>query len=226
MKATIPFLLTMVVGYVAAGLPGAVIATVGVIVAPRLVKRVRIRRASGRIGTDLCLILELAARASRSGQSLIRSLGDAASLVGGGGGALIEDLLDDARTGRLGDAVDAWDRRHSHRAVTVAAATIGLAADGEGSTSRALEAGATMLRERDAVAREADAWAAQSRASATLLVAAPAALGCVALVIDPSTTVRTLSHPLAALSVTVGVAAEFAGAAWMRRLVRSSHGAK
>lgn len=225
MRSMIPVLVSTMIGFAVGGVPGAVVATGAVMVAPSVVAQVRNRRAAGRIGTDLCLILELAARSSRSGHSLVRSLGDAASLVGGEGGAFVDDLLDDARTGRLGDAVESWDRRHGHPAVTVAAATIGLAADGEGSASRALEAGAMMLRERDVVAREAAAWASQSRASATMLVAAPAVLGGVALIIDPASTVRTLSHPVAALSVTLGVAVECAGAVWMRRLMRGSLGA-
>ena len=219
-----PRLIAGAVGIVVAGLPGAVLGVTAMSVGPRLWRVRQVRRARQELPVRLAAVMELAARAVRSGDAPTVALRSSAAHVGEEVVALVDALVVDAAGSSLASALRRWTEANDHPAVSVVAAAIGLVADGEGSAARAFEAAAITLRDRDAAAREIAAWAAQSRASATLLVAAPGVLALGALVIDPSSTYRMLANPLAVISIAVGVALEAVGAYWMTCLVRRSGG--
>ena len=219
-----PRLVASAVGLVVAGVPGAVMGITAISVGPRLWRAHQVRRTRRELPVRLAAVMELGARAVRAGDAPTAALRSAADHVGDEVAMLIDALVVDAAGSSLASALRRWTEANEHPAVSVVAAAIGLVADGEGSAARAFEAAAVTLRDRDTAAKEIAAWAAQSRASATLLVAAPGVLALGALVIDPSSTYRMLANPLAVISIATGVALETAGAYWMARLVHRQGG--
>ncbi len=224
MNAWRPRLVASAVGLVMAGIPGAMICITAITVGPRLWRAHQVRRSRRELPVHLAAVMELGARAVRAGDAPTVALCSAAERVGDEVAMLIEALVVDAAGTSLASALRRWTEANDHPAVAVVAAAIGLVADGEGSAARAFEAAAVTLRDRDAAAKEIAAWAAQSRASATLLVAAPGVLALGALVIDPASTYRMLANPLGVISIAAGVALEAAGAYWMTRLVHRPGG--
>ena len=88
-----------------------------------------------------------------------------------------------------------------------------------GGGARALEAGASLLRERCAARAAVTSAAGHARASARLLVAAPLVFAGASLMLIPGSTGWVASNPLGTTSVLVGLAFEACGAWWTSRLV-------
>lgn len=210
-----------VVAWVAFGPVGAGAAALLCGTWPRLARNVRDRRTVQALPSQFATLFEVAARGVRSGAAIDVALDDAASLQGGLAGDLVVELVWMARAESFPVAVARWQRRHRDPSVSVAGSVIALSTSGLGEGARALQAAATILRERDAAAREVAAWAAQARASAALLVAAPVVLGAAGTVADPTMLRHLLRDPLVGISLAAGLVLDGIGAWWMARVVGS-----
>lgn len=218
-------LVVAVCGYAIGWWPGAVAAVVLWGLAPRSAARRRRTRARRRVGAALADLLELAARGVRTGVAPDRALVAAAEAIGPPAGDLVAELVRWVGAGDAPDASRRWALRQADPAVSIVAATVGLVSGRGGGAARGFEAAANVLRERDRRARDAEAWAAQSRASATLLVGAPVVLAVGAFAVDPSRAGRVLSEPVALACVAAGASCELIGAWWMSRLFADVSGA-
>jgi Flp pilus assembly protein TadB len=178
------------------------------------------------VGAALADLLELAARDVRTGVAPDRALVDAAAVVGPPAGALVAERVRWVGAGDARDASRRWALRHHDPAVSIVAATVGLVSGRGGGAARGFEAAANVLRERDRRARDAEAWAAQARASATLLVGAPVVLAIGSFAIDPRRAGRVLAEPIALACVAAGAGCELIGAWWMGRLLADASGAR
>lgn len=88
-----------------------------------------------------------------------------------------------------------------------------------GSQAAALQRVALTLRERRELSLQVSAQAAQARASAAVLVIAPVAFAAILCLVDAP--VRAAFHSLdGPVLVAPGIAADVAGARWMRRIIR------
>jgi len=208
-----------VLGWWAAGAVGAPVGAVAaLLVVPwRARRRAVARRAA--LPDEVADLVELAARASRSGLSLPQALADAATSVGGPAGGLVEELLTAARSAPLGTACRSWAVDHADPAVALVGAAIGVAAAGSGSSARALEAAARTLRDRRASQSEVHAWSTQARASAVLLALTPLGFAALTVVARPGAVATVLAQPAAVASVALGLLADALGGWWMLRLV-------
>jgi len=103
-----------------------------------------------------------------------------------------------------------------HEAVVTQVLTIAAALGG--SVAATVQAGATVLRERAAIAAEAGAHAAQARLSARVLTAVPLVFAAWNLVTGDHYR-RAVVSPVGAAAAGVGVALSVVGWRWMHRLV-------
>jgi tight adherence protein B len=158
--------------------------------------------------------------------SELRAGGTIATAVTGiahGDGVLAGDFARiDARVllgAPLTDALDAWARERPVPGVDVAAGALAMCATVGGRAADALEGLATSLRDRGAVAAEAQALSAQARLSAIVVGGAPLLyLGWSALA-DQNAFHALTGTPAGRVCVIVGVALEAVGVWWMRRIL-------
>lgn len=183
----------------------------------RHLERRRRRRRAPEV--DLPALLEAVAARLRAGGSLGQALVEAAPPPGG-------PLADQwRRTVELVPAVGAvgalrdWAARAEQRSVRLAAAALTLAATTGGPPARAIDGVASTLRSRLALQAEIRALSSQARASAVVIVLAPAVFGVLACLTDPRTA-AFLRTPLGLLVVVAGLGLDGLGGWWMARLCR------
>lgn len=168
---------------------------------------------------DLPALLEAIAARLRAGCSLGQALVEAAPPSGG----MLADQW--RRTVELVPALGAvgalrdWAGRAEQRPVRLAAAALSLAATTGGSPARAVDGVAATLRSRLALKAEIRALSSQSRASAGVIVLAPAVFGGLAGLTDPRTA-SFLRTPFGLLVVCAGLGLDGLGGWWMARLCR------
>ena len=122
-------------------------------------------------------------------------------------GRLFQDALEPMRrVDGLGTAVDAMV----------------LGAQGGGEESRALDAAAEALRDRAAVRADVLAQAAQARASAVVMAAAPVVFALLTLLAGGPAASFMLSTGIGRVAIITALVLDAAGLWWMRRLI---HGA-
>jgi tight adherence protein B len=206
-------------GWSAAGAAGALVGAVAALLSVPWWARRRAAALRAALPDEVADLVELAARASRSGLSLPQALADAAQSVGGPAGELVDELLTAARSAPLGTACRTWAAVHPDPAVALVGAAIGVAASGSGSGARALDAAARTLRDRRASQSEVHAWSTQARASAVLLALTPLGFATLTVVARPGAVATVLAEPAAAASVALGLLADALGGWWMLRLV-------
>lgn len=114
-------------------------------------------------------------------------------------------------------AVDEWATTAGSAAVRLLADAVAIAGVSGGSQQAALLGVQATLRDRDALAREVRALAAQARTSGVVLVVAPIAFALVVALIDPGVA-AFFATPAGWGCVVVGLGLDVAGATWMRRL--------
>jgi tight adherence protein B len=165
--------------------------------------------------------LDAAARAARSGAILRLALVDAALAVRDEPVRLHLDpfVRELRRDEPIAVALDALVGPTGSPTALVRRA-LRLATTTGGPAAPMLDAVATTLHERAALAREVRALATQARASAVVMVAAPVAFGMVASGIDPQVGAFARS-PVGLACVTAGLALDGVGAWWMRRVVQA-----
>ena len=129
-------------------------------------------------------------------------------------GTPLVDALRTVRSARTGD--DAGLELVVH--TLSCAATVG------GSAAATLDAAASVLRERDAVAADARAHSAQARLSGRVLTIVPLAFAAWSVVTDGRIRRTYTSTPIGAACVAAGLLLNLAGWWWMRRIVVAGGG--
>ncbi len=171
---------------------------------------------------DHANLLEAVARSLRSGQSMSRSLREAAvgEVDRPPGRALAHSV-------RLADAgvavvavVDDWVGAAPTRPRVMAGTALALGAELGGAQARCLDAAAASLRERASLEREVRALTSQARASAGVMVLAPLGFAVFSSATNPRVATVLTATPLGWGCLVGGLALDGAGAAWMARLSR------
>jgi tight adherence protein B len=190
------------------------------LVAPVLDRGLRGRRGRA-IDQGLPAWLDGAARAARSGASLRHALVDGASIVQGERvGSYLAPYAEQLNRGTpLVAVLDDLADRDASASRDLVWRALRLAGNIGGPSTTVLDAVASTLHERAALAREVRALSTQARASAAVMVAAPAVFAIGAVSADPRVAQFFGSAPGLAC-VVAGVTLDAVGALWMARLVR------
>lgn len=172
-----------------------------------------VRRSDG----DVAALARSAARSLRGGDSPGSAFAMAAS-AHPGSGSVAERAA--ARIGDVGlrAAVDEWCASDPRPSVRLVAAALAAGAAAGGSMARALDGAADTIEARMAIQRETRAQAATARASATVLVLAPAAFATIATVGDDSALAFLLTTPAGLICLTIAVSLDVLGAIWMAKV--------
>lgn len=117
-------------------------------------------------------------------------------------------------------AVDDWAATSGSDGVRLLADAVAIAGVSGGSQQAALLGVQATLRDRDALAREVRALAAQARTSGVVLVLTPIGFAAVVALVDPRVA-AFYGTPAGWGCVTVGLVLDAAGARWMDRLARA-----
>lgn len=183
-----------------------------------------VRRSGPRGSTDLehALLLEVVARSLRSGASLSGALAEAVVEVPHGDAvADLERSLAAIRAGAsVVDALEQWTTASATRSRVLAGTALALAAEVGGMPSRSLDAAASGLRDRAALAGEVRALSSQARSSATVMVLGPPLFLAAASMADHRLVEVLFGSLLGLGCLLAGVALDLAGAWWMAALVR------
>jgi tight adherence protein B len=180
-------------------------------------------RQTRRAEADLPAVLESLAGSVRSGASLPVAVREAAA---GAPGPLGEDLAGviaavDAGA-PLAAALHHWAEERGSPRVRLAVTALTLALQCGGAEARTIDGVATTLRDRVAVEREAVALSSQARASAVVMVAAPAAFLLLTGIGDPSVGQFFLRTSFGFACLVLGLALDAVGGAWMWWIARGS----
>lgn len=119
----------------------------------------------------------------------------------------------------LVEALAGWRSRRRTPVVGLATAVLTFGVDTGGSLARAVDGAAATLRERMALQGEVRVLAAQARASAVVVGAAPVGFTVVVAVADSRVAGFLLSTPVGWLCLVVGAGLEIGCVVWMRSLV-------
>jgi tight adherence protein B len=216
------------VGAVAAGVGAAWAAAgpwaVGGLVAVAAAGPVRaaVRRRSARRSArrrQLPGALDRLAAALRTGSSLTTALEEVGATVEPPLGPELAALGAASARGRpLRDVLAEWADAHDDPDTRLAASALVLASVVGSAPARAVDGVAATVRERLDLADERRAMAAQARASALVLSAAPALFAAVLVAADTAAARFLLSSPAGWACLTLGVALDAAGAWWMARI--------
>ncbi|MXZ52797.1 MAG: hypothetical protein F4Z34_06390 [Acidimicrobiaceae bacterium] len=186
-------------------------------VPPRLLAAVRRWTGRSRQADALPQALELAARALRSGASVLTALDSAAAEVPETG---LRQVVRRVRGGlSLSEALDGWVGGVSER--QTAAALLVLGHTSGAAMAASLDRAAASLRQRQALNDEIRALTAQTRTSGVVVAAAPAAFAVIVTLVDRDALSGLLSTPAGLVSLGLGLALEGLGLWWMARLCRS-----
>jgi len=174
------------------------------------------------VDLDHALVLETVARSLRSGSSLTRALHEAVTELPASDA--VDDLdraLAAVRVGApVAAALEGWTMPGAGRARLLAGTALTLAAELGGMPARSLDAAASGLRDRAALAREVRALSSQARASASVMVLGPPAFLTLASGADHRLPGVLFGSPAGLACLVTGIALDGAGAWWMALLVR------
>ena len=120
----------------------------------------------------------------------------------------------------LVDALEGWLDHHPAEGLDLIVRALVLGFDGGGDRAQVLDAVATTLADRLALADEITALTSQARSSAMLITAAPALLSAVFLSLDPGLVPVVLNSPIGRVSLLAGGAFALLNWWWMSVIVR------
>lgn len=188
---------------------------------PRAPAWLRRRIEVRAVAAALPVLLEVVARALRSGQSARVALAEAGGSVSG---PLSADIHAIARRLAVGAtfhaALEQWvEHRVEVPGVRLAASAIALAEDSGGSVAAAVDGVADTLREEQALAAEVRSLAAQARASAGLIVALPLVFALMAAAADPRVLGFLTGTGVGRTCLMLGVGLDVVALVWMHRIV-------
>lgn len=182
--------------------------------------RVRDRRDSRIIASQLPELLEEVARALRSGASMRMSLANAAQASpdpAGRDARLVVQRLDHGLG--LHDALQEWvARRPAVPVLRLVAVALVLAAEVGGSVARAVDSVADSIRAELSLDAEVRSLAAQARASAVLVAILPVLFGVVAGSLDRRAIAFYLQGGLGLGCLAGGLVLTAVGFGWMHRI--------
>lgn len=176
----------------------------------------RLRAASRRRRplADLPAAVDALVAALAAGASPLRAV---ASVAGGEASADLGRVVRTVDRGStLQEALDRWATAHPRADARLVADAVALAGTRGGSLVEALRGVGDTLRDREAVARETRALAAQARMSAQVLVVAPVGFAGLMAVADPGVRHVLTATPLGWACAVVGLLLDLAGWRWMR----------
>jgi Flp pilus assembly protein TadB len=203
------------------GQVAAVVASVGrrLLGSPAVHGRATNGSGRGDATADMVQVLDAVARSIRGGAGVHQALRAVTPVAG----VHAEDLagvvgqLDGGVT--LVDALAGWRQRRSTPVVSLTTAVLTFGVDTGGSLARAVDGAAATLRERVALAGEVRVLAAQARASALVVGAAPVGFTAVVAVADPRVAGFLFTTVAGWACVLVGAGLEVGCVVWMRSLV-------
>ena len=215
----------LVAGILGAALGGAPIALAAVlgagIAAPVVVHSMRHRRARQIAGAVPEVLDRIGAELRAGG-----TISSAVTGVAGGEGPLAADFARIELRTRIGatpeDALAAWARERPAPGVGAAAGALAMCATVGGRAADALEGLSSSLRDRIAVAAEAEALSAQARMSALVIGGVPFAYLAWTALVDPAGLAAITGTAVGRACFAIGVALELFGLWWMRRIVASA----
>ena len=199
----------------------AAVAAVAATAVPLGVVAAQAGRQTQRIERELPDALERIAGGLRSGLSLRDAVAGAGDGIPGPVGRDLAALGERAARSGLVSALDRWRTERPLGAVSLAGAALAIAAEVGGERARAIDAVATTLRQRSALAAEVRALSAQARASATVIALAPIAFAAVSATLDGRAVRFLFQTPLGVAVLSAGLFLDGVGAWWMARLCRS-----
>lgn len=215
-------LLSVTVVFVVGALPVLLAALSGLVIRQQLQRRAH-SGALRKVVAALPVALDDLARALRSGSSLPLALGQVASTTRG---PLAQDWLRIQRSlelgNRLGDAATEWAAARPCPEVRLAVSAWRLGLDAGGSLAASLAGIAETLRGRAQIAAEVRALSSQARLSGLIIGVAPVGFCLLASRADPRLAHTLFATPIGWTLLVAGVALDLAGAAWMRRLARTT----
>lgn len=209
------------VGVGAGGGAGAHLAARARVLGAAVTARLLAHRRSVAYERELPAVLESVATQLRAGASLGQAVVGAVPPLSASG---LRDqwrrLADDVAVVGVEAALARWaDEAGDRSSVRLAAGALALAATTGGSPARAIDGVASTLRARLALGEEVRALAAQARASAAVIAAAPVAFSLLAGLGDRRI-VGFFVSPLGLVLLVAGLGLDALGAWWMHRLCR------
>ena len=196
------------------------LAGVGVLLGGPIVLRTARQRRARIVAAAVPDALENVGAELRAGGTVAAAI----VIIARGDSPLAPDLLRVDTRVRLGaslpDALEAWARERPVGGIEATAGALSLSTTVGGRAADALEALASSLRDRLAVAAEARALSAQARYSAWVIGVAPIGYLCANAVIDPRSMHALLGTSAGRLCAFAGIGLEALGAVWIRAIVR------
>lgn len=177
-------------------------------------------RPTPSTGDDAVLVAVLHLQASlASGSSLLLAFGSLAAASEVWSSEAHRIVVGVHEGASLQQGLDRWAAGTGDLAVQLLADGLGIASTTGGSQVAALDSVARVLRERSELRREVAALAAQARASAVVVVAAPVAFAAVVALVDARIRAFFLQGAAGPACIVLGVALDLVGAMWMRHLI-------
>ena len=208
-------------GLVSGGLAAGLVLASAAAVLPGLGLWLARERAARRVVAALPEGLEAVARSLRSGTSLQQALDEAAIV---GPPEVSHELRAVERELRLGvpaaKALERWRQRRGGHEVRLAVTALTLVVDAGGRSARAVDGIAATLRDRQQLASELGAQAAQAKYSAVVLAAAPLVFTLVSVSTDGRSAEFLLRTRLGIVCLLIGLALDGVAAVWMAAITR------
>ena len=180
-------------------------------------------RRARRADAQLPALLDAIAAGLRAGDSLHQATLAAASVAPHPLGTGLEQVVRACAAGRpLPDELDEWAQRSGSAMVRIAAAALSIGLRDGGPQAHAISGVAATVRDRLAVSGELRALSSQARASAVVIVVAPAAFALVSAAVDHAVFDFLVGSPGGIACVVAGLTLDATGAAWMTRIVRGA----
>lgn len=177
-------------------------------------------RGEARLVAGIPDTLDALARSTRAGSSVVQALAGLDRADGSTSDQLFASIARRVVSGESFEAAVAHlAARHSHPSVRLALAALVVSHETGAPPAKAVEGVAATLRDGAALAAEARAHATQARASAWVLVVAPAAFSLFTIATDPRVGDFLLRSPLGWLCLILGVGLDLLGAWWMRSIM-------
>jgi tight adherence protein B len=175
--------------------------------------------AGGDATADMVQVLDAVARLIRGGAGVHQALRSVVPVAGVHAADLagVVGQLDGGVT--LVDALAGWRQRQPTAVVSLTTAVLTFGVDTGGSLARAVDGAAATLRERVALRGEVQVLAAQARASALVVGAAPVGFMVLVAIADPRVASFLVSTVAGWLCLVVGAGLEIGCVVWMRSLV-------
>ncbi len=210
--------------FLAAFGPGAAACAVAAsAAAPAVLGRLAGARQDRRAQAQMPAFLDSVSSLVRAGCSLHAAVLDSIDAARNPLAASLGVVANGVRAGSsLAVELDRWSQSASPpiAGMVTAALTLGLR-DG-GPQVETIEGVAATIRDRLDVSNEIRALSSQARASACVIIAAPAVFAVLSSLVDPSVLRFLVGTPFGLGCAALGLALEAAGAAWMARIARSA----